>query len=233
LRQLLAAQLQERSAAPVTLYTERPEQRDYIKRLATLVALGRTAVHLQKVRDPETTKEWYEAEIGQQEGPFRVQQQLRNLARGLARFHGRSCVTGHELELVRRVAVGSLPADRADVIALLPQHPRGLTETLCARGIRKSETRARQLLRELVRIGLLETTTADTNSGGRPASLYVPVPRFADLLTAPLARLDHPLDIAQSAEGDFPHKTYTPGTDKDLERGRLSGTSCVESPGTA
>src|SRR4030095_10941831 len=82
LRGRLATHLHE--SAPISMDPETPPQRDYIKRLAKFVAMGRTVVHYQKVRDQGTTKEWYEPEIGQQEDPFRVQQQLRNLARGIA-----------------------------------------------------------------------------------------------------------------------------------------------------
>ena len=44
---------------------------------------------------------------------------------------------------MRRVALGSLAADRARVLALFPDHPEGLTVETCAKGIGKGESRAR------------------------------------------------------------------------------------------
>jgi hypothetical protein len=142
----------------------------------------------------------FELVLTQREGPFRVQQQLRNLARGLARAHGRTRVTEHELELVRRVALSSLPSDRADVIAVLPLHPDGLSVKACADGIRKKEDRARERLEELAELGLLTSKPGPSN-GGRPAVLYTADPKFADLLTKPMFPLDHALDLHTE---DFP-----------------------------
>ncbi len=216
LRKLVAEHLQDCSKRPLDSKPETPEQQEFVDRLAQFVACGRTVVRRQKVHDPKTGKVRYEPEVVQQEGPFRAQQQLRNLARGLALVHGRTHVTDHELELVRRVAAHSVPADRADVISLFPDHPLGLTVKSCAAGIGKSEDRARQLLEELVLVKLLTRKKAEPN-GGRPETIYVPVARFADLLTIPIKPLDHAVDLT----GDF-----TDTTDhSSSEREGLSGQS--------
>jgi hypothetical protein len=220
-RKLTAEHLRECLRRPLKLEAETRSHQQSINRISQLITCGRTLVQRQPVFD-EFGKPGYEPEISQQERPFRVQQQLRNLARGLALAHQRDRVTDHELELIRRVAISSLPADRGDVISLLPDHPDGLTVKACAAGIHKSADRASQLLDELVRIGLLRLTRRETN-GGSPARLYVPVPRFADLLTSPVLPLDHALNLA----GDF---SDTPNT---LERGGLSGQSCRERPAAA
>ncbi len=216
LRKLVAEHLQDCWKRPLDSKPETPEQQKFIDRLGQFVSHGRTVVRRQKVQDPETGQVRYEPEVVQQEGPFRVQQQFRNHARGLALVHGRTHVTGHELELVRRVAVSSLPADRADVISVVPDHPDGLTVKTCAAGIGKSEDRARQLLEELVLVKLLTRRKAEPN-GGRPETIYVPVARFADLLTTPIKPLDHAVDLT----GDFTDTTdHSP-----LEREGLSGQS--------
>jgi hypothetical protein len=221
LRTLTAEHLQECLRRSLKLEPETRSQQQSINRISQLVTCGRTLFHRQPVF-LEEGKPRYEREISQQERPFRVQQQLRNLAQGLALAHQRTRVTEHELELVRRVAISSLPTDRGDVISLLPDHPAGLTVRACASGIHKSEDRAAQLLDELVRIGLLTSTRGQAN-GGTPGRVYLPVARFADLLTRPLVPLDHALDLA----GDFTDTTNT------LERGGLSGQSYRESPSAA
>ncbi len=73
-------------------------------------------------------------------------------------MHGRGNITAHELELLRRVAFSSLPADRAGVLALFAKNPNGLTVKACAKCISKGESRARQLLDELEAIKLVEVT---------------------------------------------------------------------------
>ena len=217
LRKLTAEHLQDCLSQSLDLKPETPSQQQFINRLARLVACGRTIIHRQPVFDEDGRR--YEPEVSQQERPFRVQQQLRNLARGLALAHQRPRVTEHELELARRVAISSLPADRGDVISLLPDHPDGLTVKACAAGIHKSEDRASQLLDELVRIGLMTLTRGEAK-GGAPGWLYVPASRFSDLLTSPVVPLDHALNLA----GDFSDTTNT------LERGGLSGQSYRERP---
>jgi hypothetical protein len=221
LRKLTAEHLQECLSRSLQPRAEEGGQQQFINRLSKLVTCGRTVVQRQPVFD-EDGKSRYEPEINQQERPFRVQHQLRNLARGLALAHGRTRITDHELELVRRVAISSFPSDRADVIALLPDHPAGLTVKACALEIRKSEDRASQLLDELVRIGLLTPVRGEVN-GGAPGRVFVPVTRFADLLVRPLVPLDHALDLA----GDFPDKTNT------LESRDLSGQSYRKRPRAA
>jgi hypothetical protein len=213
-RNLVRDHLQDCRRLTLDPEPETPRQRETIGRLAQLVACGRTSVRRQAVIG-KNGKTRYEREIAQREGPYRVQQQLRNLARGLALAHGRSRVTDHELELVRRVAVSSLPADRADVVRLFPAHPEGLTVDLCAAGIGKSKDRARQLLAELVLIGLLDERRG-TPTGGAAPFLYVPVPRFSSLVSAPTTPTDHALDLAENfadttdtAEGgDAPGQCY-------------------------
>jgi hypothetical protein len=203
LGKLVAEHVESLMAASPDLALERPDEQDFINRLGELVAYGRTVVRRERVYDPETRDESYELEQVQREEPFRVQQQLRNLARALAWIHGSGRVGDHELELVRRVALGCLPAGRAEVLALLPGHPNGLTVEVCSKLIGKSRSRARQLLQELVLVGLLTPTKADPTRG-RPETIYTPIASFADLLTASMTPLDHLLDLR---ERDFFHNS--------------------------
>jgi hypothetical protein len=225
LRELIKQHVDDCVGGSLNLNSETPEQQRYIDTLAKFVACGRTAVRRRKIHDPDSGRDRYELEVTQHEKPFRVQQQLRNLGRGLALVHGRPRVTDHELELLRRVAVASLPTDRADVLSLFPDNPDRLTVKVCAAAIEKSEDRARQLLEELVLIKLLKRSTGESK-GGSPSTVYLPVPRFADILNVPVKPLDHAVDLT----GDFTDKTDTPETTYSLEREGLSGQSYRRSP---
>jgi hypothetical protein len=160
---------------PLELKPETREQQKFINRLAKLVARGRTDIRRQKIHDVDTGRDRYEPEVSQVEKPFRVQQQLRNLGRGLALVHGRDRVTDHELELLGRIALSSLPADRTDIVSRFPDHNDGLTAGACAAAIGKSDDRARQILDDLVLIKLL-LRRSGKSQGGVPATLYAPVP---------------------------------------------------------
>jgi predicted transcriptional regulator len=229
LRELVAAHAKDLMDSPTALEPETREQRQIINRLAELMAHGRTVLRGQQLVDPDTGEKKYEPEMVQREEPFRVQQQLRTLARALARVHVRSRITDHELELVRRVALGSLAADRARVLALVPDHPQGLTVETCATGIGKGKGRARQLLNELALVGLLAKRPRES-TGGRPETVYQPAPKFADLLTRPFKPLDHLLDLSQPEDrmlGDFLHNSDASDIGRELD----SGQSYEESPG--
>jgi hypothetical protein len=158
--------------------------RETINRLAELLAYGRAVAQWRNNRGS------WEIEHVQIEEPFRARQVLTTLARALARVHGRSRVVGHDIELLRRVVLSTLPLDRAEVLGLFPNHRDGLAAKSCAQGIKKSHDRATEILEELVRIEVLVSEPGEPR-GGRPATVYRPVPKFADLITAPTVPLLH------------------------------------------
>ena len=148
----------------------------------------------------------------QTEEPFRALQQLRNLARALARVHGRTALTDHELELIRRVALSSLPADRKVVLDLFRAFPEGLTSSLCAKELKLSDDRARKRLQELERIGLViagESAVAQ----GRPPKCYAVAPQWADIVTMETGPIDHLLDLKS---GVLSLTKLTPGNENLL-----------------
>jgi hypothetical protein len=198
LRDLVAAHINDLLTFPVELEVETEEQWEVIKRLAALVACGRTTIRYENFGG------YYEIGDIQQEEPFRIAQQLRTLTRALARVHGRLRITDHELELVRRVALGSLPLDRFQILALLPDFIDGLTVKDCAGRIQKGEDRTSTLLGQLVLLGLLERKPGEGSSGdggGRPSDIYQPKPWLTDLLTRPFEDLDHGADLSSVIEG--------------------------------
>jgi predicted ArsR family transcriptional regulator len=104
-------------------------------------------------------------------------------------------LTDHELELVRRVALSTLPSDRKAVLDLFQTHLEGVTASLCAEGLKKSDDRARSLLNELVRVGLVITAEGAAPQG-RPATRYLLAPQFADIVIREDKPVDHLLDLS-------------------------------------
>jgi hypothetical protein len=106
LRNLVAEHVKEARTAPHMFDCETNAQWARINLLAELLAHGRASVRWHQ----NVSREW-EIDQVQIEEPFRAAQQLRNLGRGLAAIHGRARLTEHELELLRRVVLGSMPVD--------------------------------------------------------------------------------------------------------------------------
>jgi hypothetical protein len=189
LRRMAIEHMAEVQKLPHVWTPETPEQRGYLERLAQFVAHGRTAIAWQKL----PFGNWKIGTV-QTEEPFRALQQLRNLARALARVHGRTVLTEHELELVRLVALSSLPADRKAVLDLFRTYPNGMTSNQCAAGLKLSDDRARQRLQELARIGLVLAGESSV-SQGRPPTCFAVAPQWADIVTMETGPIDHLLDL--------------------------------------
>ncbi len=208
LRKLVAEHVLEVSSLPVPA-GETPGQQAAINRLALLVSRGRGAVTYRRatVYDEERGRsvQRQEVETVQIEEPFRAVQQLRNLGRALARIHGRPTVTAHELELIRRVALSSMPTDRAKVLGLLRACGGKLTWETCAQGLKKGRTRAEQLLEELRALEILDLQSIEPR-------VYVPCADFADFLAQPVEVLLHRSE--NEAVGVSPSLPPTPASGK-------------------
>ena len=207
LRQLVEAHVDALFQSPIRLEPESQDQKVMLNRLAKLLARGRGTVSWRKT--PWSSREIDEVQI---EEPFRALQQLRNLGRALTLTHGRQQITHHEMELLQRMVLGSIPADRDQVLALFCTSPEGLMAKACGEAIGKSSDRALQLLKELERLGLVSSSPGQPIGKGRPPDVYSPVPEFADLISMPIAPLDHILDLQpgfyrhnspQDAEGEY------------------------------
>src|SRR4030095_14305968 len=114
----------------------------------------------------------------QKRGPFRLGSQLKALAINLARVHQRSVITEHEMELVSRVAMSTIPPYRASVLALFQKSmnltPKGgLTVTACAKAS-VPKTTAQDRLTELVELTIL------TKDASAKEHEYKPLPEFVD-----------------------------------------------------
>ncbi len=195
LRQLVEEHVAALLDGPLPLVTVPEEHRAAIDQLARLLARGRGLVLWRRELWAE------EIELVQVEEPFRAQAQLRTLAEALALVHGRAEVTAHEIELLRRVVLSSMPADRGQVVGLFPRHPEGLTVKDARAGIGLGDKRTRQLLDELKATGVVEGVKGES-AVGAPPSVYYPVGDFAGLLAGSLGPLDHRGDL-----GDFSSQT--------------------------
>ncbi len=117
------------------------EHQDCLDNLGKMLARGRALIEWQQDRD---SKSWQMGEV-QQEEPFRAIEQVSNLAKALALVHGREVVETHDVELVRRVVLGSMLKRRADVLRLFASSPEGLTHHWvcdCPRGARTVPARS-------------------------------------------------------------------------------------------
>jgi hypothetical protein len=168
------------------------------------------AVHYLHFEDEDTgeTKRTWERTDATPEEPWRGVQQLRNLGRSLARVHGRGHIAEHEIELLRRVVLSSMPRGWADVLALVPAHPDGLTCKVVAAGCQKSYSWARKALAELMAVKILQGTRRD----GDTMQTYEPVHQFRRLLHRPLQPLDHIVDLG-IARNSTPTNTTQGGTE--------------------
>lgn len=181
-------------------------QNEELKRMARLLARGR-AVTVGS-RDQS---EFAETGDFQKEGPFRILAQLRSLVVTLALVHGRHEATDHEMELVRRVVLSTIPRKRVSVLALF-QNPvnltpeGGLTVKLCEKAEVKERT-AQERLKELVNLGILEADNSQKEYQ------FKPLAEFADILAKPIESLDHIADAAL----DPSRNKIPPGVGKNID----------------
>ena len=186
LRQLVATLGNQILATPVSPMSIPDHLFKDLTCLATLLACGRSAI-TYRINEGSYKRE---IEHIQTEEPWRAFQQLQNLAFSLAHIHGRSTVTPHEMELVRRVALFSMPHDRSEVLRLFGQYPHELSVDCCATGINKSESRARQLLDELHQVKLVSKISGTNNK-----HTYYPANEYAELVCKPIQPIDHILEV--------------------------------------
>jgi len=192
-----------RQTPPMIKWTD--EQKEIINNLASLLAHGRAVISTKKVEYQKEQEDkplvYYEPSGVQIEEPFRAALQLRTLGQGLAWIHGRDYLTEHDLELLRRVVLSTMPVDRAGVLALFQQKEKltedgYLTRQLCSKGIGRSYNRANQLLTELGLVGLVQLAEKSAEEKEGP-HFYKPLSCFDALIRRPTEPLDHISDLVE------------------------------------
>jgi hypothetical protein len=197
LKELVSAYVWQVAKSIPDLKPETAEQRLMINKLAELLRHGRGAIRSELVFSEKEGKtfSYYQIAEVQIEEPWRALQQIQVLARSLAVIHKRDHITDHELELVRRVVVSSMPVDRAEVLSLfqredIKKQGGTLSRSMCADLINKGYTQAQRILTELKAVGLLEESKEDDNK-----YIYRPASKFKDLVIRPVNDLDHVTDL--------------------------------------
>jgi len=209
LRKLASGLLHELLSQEPPKFIESTQQREEINNFAQLLSRGRAVITTKKTTyENKEGKQIssYEVDEIQTEEPFRAAMQLRSLGRALAWVHGRDRMTSHEIELLRRVVLSTMPVDRASVPALfqdmrnLKPGYQGLTRKQCSEGIEKSYNRAIQLLIELQQVKILDMCQIKENNVD--VNLYTPFPEFHSIIHHSVLPLDHSADLIEAVDVD-------------------------------
>jgi predicted transcriptional regulator len=201
-----------------------------LKLLAKFLSRGRGLIISTKgtfEEDGKTVTYW-DTQEKQVENPFRALEQLIGLARSLAVIHGRTQVTEHEIELLRRVVLSSMPVDRSRALSLFT-YMKTLTGSVTSSSIDKNQETARRLLEELYELGLLDRGK-EMGTSGHERNTYSPLPEFEDIIRKPVKALDHLADLISSTQTSTlpPDGSHNLDTniymDKNIHKGESGGS---------
>lgn len=154
--------------------------RTQLNLLAELVARARGEVRTRtqkfETEDGEI-KTFEEVEEIQKEEPFRALHQLKALCRSLAILRGKEEVTQREFLTVKRVALSSMPVQRAEALAAFQTEPR-FTAKEGSDMLDKNYKTVKRHLDQLVHLGVLRR---EKDIDGK-TWIYEPHPKFASLI---------------------------------------------------
>ncbi len=216
--QLVANLFAELTASPPTVEPESDLQKCELNDLSLLLARGR-GVLITEYDEDSMSREIVEVQI---EEPYRALQQLRLLGRGLTLIHGRTGMTDHELEVLRRVVFSTIDPDRAKILGLFAEQPR-LTRDLCVPALRRSPSRIVQLLTALERLSLVVLEKQ------QQVCTYLPHPDLEHVLRRRVMTVDHGVDllgVSPTLTPNSPH-THTSQSPPADHRG-LGGVCCSD-----
>lgn len=166
----------------VRLEPETDTQNRLIEDLSCFVAKGRAAAYWPRNEDNEL-----ELASMQVEEPYRLYAQFRVLSHALALAHGRELVTEHELDLVRRVALATIPRDRARVLEALSEGELFRSDLVETVGI--GRYRLDRAVKELEYVKLVERRSGEKSGKGAHPVLYNLADGVSSLL--PKGKIDH------------------------------------------
>ncbi|MDP6575774.1 MAG: hypothetical protein QF755_04785 [Candidatus Peribacteraceae bacterium] len=167
----------------VQLETVPAEIRTQLNLLAELVARARGEVRTrtQKFETEEgEVKTFEEVEEIQKEEPFRALHQLKALCRSLAILRGKDAVTEKEFLTAKRVALSSMPVQRAEALAVFHEEPK-VTAKEGSDILDKNYKTVKRHLDQLVHLGVLRR---DKDIDGK-TWIYEPDPKFSSLILPP------------------------------------------------
>lgn len=155
----------------IQLNKESKEVQDQLNSLAKFIARARGMVITKQAEFYNSDNEkvtFYEPLEVQIEEPFRALLQLRVLARSLAVVSGKQEVGVEELELVKKVALSSMPADRALLLSVIATEDKQWSAKEIADQLGISHKTALRQMDELVSLKVL----SKTEQGNGLANLY-------------------------------------------------------------
>ena len=175
-----------KKAESIKLKTESDEVKRKINNLARFVARARGTVITKPAQFTNKVGKvvnYYEVMDIQVEQPWRAFQQLRELARCLAIVREKDEVGEEELETIRKVAISSMPTDRAKVLAIFARKREIDSMTLSEESGMSYRT-AQRMLKELVALKILnkirEDQTKKVDDGYK--FMHFPVDEFEEIL---------------------------------------------------
>jgi len=161
------------------------EIRNQLNLLAELVARARGEVRTRSQKfetEDGETKTFEEVEEIQREEPFRALHQLKAMCRSLAILRGKDEVQQREFLTVKRVALSSMPVQRAEALTVFQAESR-VTAKEAADILDKNYKTVKRHLDQLVHLGVLERSK-DTDG---KTWIFEPVPKFRGLILPPSA----------------------------------------------
>lgn len=159
-----------------------------IDMLAKFTARTRGIVHTEKDTfkddEGEEVTHMITADV-QIEEPFRAQNQFRALCTGLTIIRGKAEATEAELATLYRVALDSMPQNRADALTVFRTQPT-VTAKEAAELLQRHQKTIRRHLDELTTLGVLQKEKEEMESlAGRltfPSWRYSPVDQFSSIV---------------------------------------------------
>lgn len=155
--------------------------RDELNLLSQLVARARGEVQSRSqtfTNEDDEVKTYEEIEEVQIEEPFRALNQLKALTKTLARLRGKKEETAAEISTVKRVALSSMPGNRAEVLSAFTVNDT-VTAKVAAELLRKNYRTVKRHLDQLVHLQVL---CAEKDVDGK-TRIYSPHPQFRTLIT--------------------------------------------------
>lgn len=187
----------------INIGNESPDIMAYLNSLAKFIARARGTVITRQaefVNDEGEKISFYEPIEIQVEEPYRALLQLRVLARALTIAVDRKNVTLEEMDLVRKVALSSMPADRALLISVLASEERSWSAKEIADNLGISHRTALRQLDELVSLKIL---TKDAQGIGL-AHLYGVNSQFKPVLYTNVEFMSNPeVTVTQTPHQDI------------------------------
>jgi len=175
----------------------------YINTLARFIARARGIVITRSAEFINTQGEkiqFYEPVEIQIEEPYRALQQLRVLARSLCMVMSHECVGRQELQLLKDVAISSMPADRALLLSVVASENKMWSAKEVSDSLGISHRTALRQLDELVSLRVLRKQ----GQGAGLSNVYTVVEEFSEFLYSGvefLSRLIASPTVTQTTQG--------------------------------